>query len=77
LPSSVGQLVHDYFVDEKGGYMIPDDFGAVVDMESLVNHSDTPNLRYIAMSGSFKTTRLILVGEELTIDYRTYTSIRV
>lgn len=77
LPSSIQQLVHDYFVDENGGYMIPDDFGAVVDMESLVNHSDTPNLRYIAASGSFKTTRPILVGEELTIDYRTYTTIRV
>jgi hypothetical protein len=72
----VRQLVHDYFVDENGGYMIPDDFGAVIDMESLVNHSEIPNLRYIA-SGTFRTASRISVGEELTIDDRTYTTIRV
>ncbi len=77
LPPPVQQLVHDYFAEENGGYMIPRDFGAVVDMESLVNHSNTPNLRYIATSGTFRTTRPISSGEELTIDYRTYTTIRV
>jgi uncharacterized protein len=77
LPPAVRQLVHDYFAEDTGGYMIPDDFGAVVDLESLINHSDNPNLRYIAASGTFRTTRPISVGEELTIDYRTYTTIRV
>ena len=47
LPSPVRQLVHDYFAEDTSGYMIPDDFGAVVALESLVNHSDNPNLRYI------------------------------
>lgn len=77
LPSAVRQLVHDYFAEDTGGHMIPDDFGSVVDLESLVNHSDTPNLRLIAASGTFKTTRPIAVGEELTIDYRNYTTILV
>jgi SET domain-containing protein len=77
LPSPIRQLVHDYFAEDTGGYMIPDDFGAVVDLESLINHSDSPNLRYIAASGRFRT-RPISVGEELTIDdYRSYTTIRV
>jgi hypothetical protein len=77
LPSAVRRLVRDYFAEDDGGYMVPDDFGAVVDLESLVNHSNTPNLRYIAASGTFRTTRKIAVGEELTIDYRTYTTICV
>jgi hypothetical protein len=77
LPSPTRQLVHDYFAEDTGGYMIPDDFGAVIDLESLINHSDSPNLRYIAASGTFRTTRPISVGEELTIDYRSYTTIRV
>jgi hypothetical protein len=70
LPSPVRQLVHDYFAEGTGGYMIPDDSGAFVDL-------DTPNPRYIAASETFRTTRRISVGEELTIDYRTYTTIRV
>jgi hypothetical protein len=77
LPLAIRQLVHDYFAEDAGGYVIPDDFGAVVDLESLVNHSATPNLRFISASGIFRTTRPITEGEELTIDYRTYTTIRV
>jgi hypothetical protein len=77
LPTAIQRLVHDYFAEDTGGYMIPADFGAVVDLESLVNHSDTPNLRYVSTSGTFRTATLISVGEELTIDYRTYTTIRV
>jgi hypothetical protein len=77
LPSPVRQLIHDYFAVDTGGYMIPDDFGAVADLESLVNHSDNLHLRYIAASGTFSTIRRIFVGEELTIDSRTDTTIRV
>jgi hypothetical protein len=77
LPPTIRQIVNDYFAEDTGGYMIPDYFGAVVDLESLVNHSDNPKLRYIAASGAFRTTRPISVGEGLTIDYRTYTTIRV
>jgi hypothetical protein len=57
--------------------MFPNDFAAVVDLGSMVNRTVRPNLRYIAASGTFGTTRPISGGEELTIDYQAYTTLRV
>ena len=72
-PPVVHKMVTDYAVFEKGRYWVPVGGPNVLDYGYYINHSKTPNLKAMGHMGDyFVTTRLIEVGEELTIDYNEY-----
>jgi SET domain-containing protein len=68
--------VRKYIIDlaplQDGHYYVPECGLQRVDVSFFLNHSKTPNMREDGEEFNFYTTRIIEVGEELTVDYTTY-----
>lgn len=69
LPDESIQLVENFCLYDEDHYYIPEYGFKVFDMAVFLNHSDHPNLISINDGEYFETTRDIICGEELLIDY--------
>lgn len=72
IPDSVKKLVYDLYIVREGYVFFPQHGLNEVSVGYFPNHSDNPNLRE-EDEGTFITIRHIHCGEELTVDYRTFT----
>jgi hypothetical protein len=71
LPSKLSEAIRTLFIPTDGVMHIPNHGLNVIRLNSYLNHSAKPNMR--TRDGyDFVARRKILVGEELTVDYRTY-----
>ncbi|MCR4334049.1 MAG: SET domain-containing protein [Patescibacteria group bacterium] len=70
VPEAVKKLVHDMCAFQKGYYWIPDNGLEEATKSWHMNHSSSPNMRVIRED--FIAIEDIEVGEELTVDYTTY-----
>jgi hypothetical protein len=71
LPQQLSALIRALFIPTDGAVRVPNYGLNVIHLNAYLNHSENPNLR--TRDGfTFIARRKILVGEELTVDYRTY-----
>ena len=71
LPCGLSGLVRALFVPTEGKMYVPTCGLNIIYIGAYINHSNRPNMR--TKDGcTFVTQRRIRVGEELTVDYRTY-----
>jgi hypothetical protein len=71
LPPKLSELIRELFIPTDGKMHVPNYGTNMIRLNCYLNHSITPNMR--AKNGfDFTSLRKILVGEELTVDYRTY-----
>lgn len=71
LPPKFSELIPSLFMLTDRKMHIPNYGTNMIRLNCYLNHSTTPNMR--TKNGyDFKSLRKILVGEELTVDYRTY-----
>lgn len=72
LDSEVKKLINDFFArEEDGKIQIPNIGLNALDISFYMNHSANPNIAY-DVNDDFIATRRIKKGEELTIDYSTF-----
>lgn len=69
LPEHTRVFIETYYLYDEENYFIPDHGCKVMDMASYLNHSNTPNLVSVDEGNYFETTRAIVCGEELFINY--------
>ena len=72
ISESVKKLVRDLYIIRDGMIFFPPHGLNEVSIGYFVNHSENPNMKE-ENEGDFIVIRLIRSGEELTVDYRTYT----
>lgn len=72
LPAGTRQMIRQYAVNDGGRYFLSTLGFNLLELEYFVNHSDKPNLVFDEESGSYRTARVIRIGEELTGDYNHY-----
>jgi SET domain len=71
LPPKLSDAIRALFIPTDGVMHIPNHGLNVIRLNSYLNHSVNPNMR--TRNGyNFVAVRKILVGEELTVDYRTF-----
>jgi hypothetical protein len=71
LPPKLSEAIKALFIPTDGVMHIPNYGLNVIRLNCYLNHATTPNMR--TKNGfDFTSLRKILVGEELTVDYRTY-----
>jgi len=71
LPPKLSKLIRELFIPTDGKMYVPNYGTNVIHLNTYLNHSSAPNMR--TRNGyDFMSMRKILVGEELTVDYRTY-----
>jgi len=73
LDNSISNYIQDFFIKEESGiWALPAGGLNSLNISFFLNHSDTPNLSPELSHGyaTWKSNRLITVGEELTNDYR-------
>ena len=71
LPPKFSELMRELFIPTDGKMHIPNYGTNMIRLNCYLNHSTAPNMR--TKNGyDFTTLRKILLGEELTVDYRTY-----
>lgn len=71
LPPKLSELIRALFIPTNGTMYIPNHGMNFIRLNCYLNHSMKPNMR--TRDGyNFMATRKIMVGEELTVDYRTY-----
>ena len=71
LPPKLAELIRTLFLPTDETMHIPNHGLNVIRLNSYLNHYIKPNMR--TRDGyDFDAIRRILVGEELTVDYRTY-----
>ena len=71
LPPKLSELIRALFIPTDGTMYLPNCGMNVILFNTCLNHSTKPNMR--TRNGyDFVTLRRILIGEELTVDYRTY-----
>jgi SET domain-containing protein len=68
LPSSVKKLLDIFCYYKDDVVHVPEIGMNAMDMALYLNHSKTPNVRYLK-GGAFETLRSIRNGEEITMDY--------
>ena len=71
LPRPLAALIRALFVPTAGKLYVPTCGLNIIYLDTYLNHSPHPNLR-TRDGARFVTNRRIHVGEELTVDYRTY-----
>ena len=69
LPEHAQFLVGNYCLYDEENYFVPAQGFKKIDLSLFINHSDSPNIISIDEGNYFETTRNILSGEELLIDY--------
>lgn len=69
LPEHARTLIENYCLFDEKNYFVPDYGFKKIDISLCLNHSDNPNIISIQNGEYFETTRTILKGEELFIDY--------
>ena len=70
LPSKLSELIRSLFIPADGTMYVPTYGMNIIHLNTYLNHSAEPNMR--TRNGyEFAALRKILVGEELTVDYRT------
>ena len=74
ISDGVKELVKDLYVIDDDMVYFPDHGLNDVNISYFVNNSDNPNVNAIAGGEEFIANRDIKKGEELFVDYRTYTS---
>ena len=67
----LSELIRALFVPTDGALHVPNYGLNVVHLNCYLNHSTRPNLR-TSDGFNFIARRKISMGEELTVDYRTY-----
>jgi uncharacterized protein len=77
LPPGLADLLHALFLPEADGTTwLPTSGTNIIWLNHYLNHSTRPNMR--TQDGfTFTAIRAIRVGEELTVDYRTYDAMSV
>jgi len=71
LPPTLSKLIRELFIPTDGKMHVPNYGTNMIRLNCYLNHSIKPNMR--TRNGyDFVASRKILVGEELTVDYRTY-----
>jgi hypothetical protein len=71
LPPKLSELIRSLFIPSCGTRYVPNYGMNIIYLNGYLNHSAKPNMR--TRDGyDFFTLRRILVGEELTVDYRTF-----
>ena len=71
LPPKLSELIRSLFVPADGKMYVPTYGMNIIYLSGYLNHSVKPNMR--TKDGyDFFARRKILVGEELTVDYRTF-----
>jgi len=68
LPNSVKKLLDIFCYYKDDVVHVPEIGMNAMDMALYLNHSKTPNVRYLK-GGAFETLRSIRSGEEITMDY--------
>jgi hypothetical protein len=71
LPSRLSEAIRALFIPTDGVMHIPNHGLNVIRLNSYLNHSAKPNMR-TSDGYDFVARRKISIGEELTVDYRTY-----
>ena len=71
LPQQLSALIRALFIPTEGAMHLPNYGLNVIHLNAYLNHSETPNLR-TTDGFTFVARGKILIGEELTVDYRTY-----
>ena len=71
LPPKLSALIRSLFVPADGKMYVPTYGMNIIHLNGYLNHSVMPNMR--TKDGyDFIARRKIMVGEELTVDYRTF-----
>jgi SET domain-containing protein len=71
LPPKFSELIRSLFIPTDGKMHVPNHGTNMIRLNSYLNHSTEPNMR--TRNGyDFTALRKIQIGEELTVDYRTY-----
>lgn len=68
----VKQMVNDFAPEVDGAYYLPQYSLNELGTGFYLNHSDSPNMQAVNDGEDFIALRDIEVGEELTVDYETY-----
>ncbi len=71
IPQGVVEMIKAYCVFEDGVWLVPETGLNSVDPSFFLNHSKDFNVKTVD-GASFMTTRIIKEGEELLVDYDTY-----
>jgi hypothetical protein len=71
LPHMLSGTIRALFIPTDGVMHIPNHGTNVIRLNCYLNHSASPNM-HTKNGYDFTALRKILVGEELTVDYRTY-----
>jgi SET domain-containing protein len=72
LHKGVQKLISFYCIHRDGFWEVPKRGFSPLDEVYFVNHSNRPNITTKNDGESFVTTRRIMAGEEITLDYRIY-----
>ena len=72
LDPGVLKYISDVCIHDEEGLSLPEIGINAIDVSYFLNHSATPNMRAVDRGAQFCALRTIHVGEELTVDYRTY-----
>lgn len=72
LPREIRRLYEDFaIIDKKRTYLCPENFN-ILTVSWYLNESENPNVGYDKAKCDFYALRDIRSGEELTVDYNTY-----
>lgn len=72
LDPKIVKLMFDFFTVQNGKLWVPDSGLTGMDMSFYMNTSKKPNVKTVDKGESFVSMRLIRTGEELTVDYETF-----
>jgi SET domain-containing protein len=77
LTDGVKKLVRDMCPEEDGYYYVPSYSINEIGIGYYLNHSSTPNMGEVKGGEDFVALRDIEIGEELTVDYGTYSELNL
>lgn len=72
LPPKIVKLLYGFFAIQGKKLWIPESGLTGMDMSFYMNTSKKPNVRILGDGDKFRTMRKIKAGEELTVDYDTF-----
>lgn len=72
LDTKIVRLLYDFFSVQGGTLWVPDSGLTGMDMSFYMNTSKKPNIKTVDNGEIFVSARLIKTGEELTVDYGTF-----